>query len=76
MAASGGRVKFCTDMEKSVLVENFEKRGWIRVDQDDEWNFYWSSVHSTRNIFSMETGYRLADDQSVEEHICHVPVSV
>ena len=34
MAASGGRVKFCTDMEKSVLVENFEKRGWIRVDQD------------------------------------------
>ncbi|XP_062513741.1 polyglutamylase complex subunit TTLL1-like isoform X2 [Corticium candelabrum] len=71
MAATAGKVKFCTDLEKSVLVENFTKRGWVRVDQEDGWNFYWSSVHSTRNIFSLETGYRLADDQVINHFPNH-----
>jgi len=27
------KVKYATDMEKSVLINNFEKRGWIQVQK-------------------------------------------
>ena len=37
------RVKFATDMEKSVLMNNFEKRGWLQTTAEaGDWNFYWS----------------------------------
>ena len=35
------KITFCTDMDKSVIVHNFEKRGWIQVSPEDDWNFYW-----------------------------------
>jgi hypothetical protein len=35
------RVTYCTDLDKSVLISNFEKRGWSQVGPDDDWNFYW-----------------------------------
>ena len=35
------RIKYVTDFEKSVLVNNFEKHGWIQCSPDDDWNFYW-----------------------------------
>ena len=35
------RVKFATDFDKSVLLNNFENRGWIQVGVEDDWNFYW-----------------------------------
>ena len=39
---TGERVKFATDMEKSVLMNNFEKRGWIQTTPEaGDWNFYW-----------------------------------
>ena len=25
------KTKYATDMEKSVLIDNFEKRGWVQV---------------------------------------------
>lgn len=34
-------VSYCTDLDKSVLITNFEKRGWAHVGPDDDWNFYW-----------------------------------
>ncbi|XP_061435000.1 polyglutamylase complex subunit TTLL1 [Lethenteron reissneri] len=66
-----GRVKWATDVEKSVLVNNFEKRGWVQVAPDEAWNVYWASVQSTRGIFSLETGFRLADDQLVNHYPNH-----
>lgn len=36
-----GRVKWVTDIEKSVLINNFEKRGWVQVTENEDWNFYW-----------------------------------
>ncbi|XP_078738419.1 polyglutamylase complex subunit TTLL1 isoform X2 [Lampetra fluviatilis] len=66
-----GRVKWATDVEKSVLVNNFEKRGWVQVAPDEAWNIYWASVQSTRGIFSLETGFRLADDQLVNHYPNH-----
>ena len=29
-ASGSSRVKWLTDLEKSVIVSNFEKRGWVR----------------------------------------------
>lgn len=36
-----GKVKWVTDIEKSVLINNFEKRGWVQVAENEDWNFYW-----------------------------------
>lgn len=36
-----GKVKWVTDIEKSVLVNNFEKREWVQVTENEDWNFYW-----------------------------------
>uniref|UniRef100_A0A5F9C204 TTL family tubulin polyglutamylase complex subunit L1 n=1 Tax=Oryctolagus cuniculus TaxID=9986 RepID=A0A5F9C204_RABIT len=66
-----GRVKWVTDIEKSVLINNFEKRGWVQVSENEDWNFYWMSVQTIRNVFSVETGYRLADDQIVNHFPNH-----
>lgn len=38
---SGSRVKYVCDQDKSVLVNNFEKRGWVPCAEDEDWNFYW-----------------------------------
>ena len=47
------RVKFATDMEKSVLMNNFEKRGWLQTTAEaGDWNFYWCAVNNLRNLFS------------------------
>ena len=52
------RLKYACDLDKSVLVNNSEKRGWIPVAPDEDWNFYWATVQTIRNIFSVENGYR------------------
>lgn len=36
-----GKVKWVTDIEKSVLINNFEKREWVQVTESEDWNFYW-----------------------------------
>lgn len=54
---------YCTDMDKSVLISNFEKRNWEPVSSESDWNFYWASTTTCRNIFSVENGYRLQDCQ-------------
>lgn len=57
------RLKYACDLDKSVLINNFEKRGWVPVGPEDDWSFYWATVQTVRNIFSVENGYRLCDDQ-------------
>lgn len=57
------KISYCTDMDKSVLINNFEKRNWQSVSTDDDWNFYWASTTTCRNIFSVESGYRMQDNQ-------------
>lgn len=53
-------------MDKSVLLNNFEKRGWAQVTADDDWNFYWAGTQTCRNIFSVDSGYRMHDNQLSE----------
>ncbi|KAK2586995.1 hypothetical protein KPH14_010966 [Odynerus spinipes] len=65
------KTAFCTDMDKSVIVHNFEKRGWSQVGPEDDWNFYWAATQSCRNIFSVETGYRMSDNQVINHFPNH-----
>ncbi|XP_070172776.1 polyglutamylase complex subunit TTLL1 isoform X3 [Polyergus mexicanus] len=65
------RITFCTDVDKSVIVHNFEKRGWTQVGPEDDWNFYWAVTQSCRNIFSVETGYRMDDNQMINHFPNH-----
>ncbi|XP_013378638.1 probable tubulin polyglutamylase TTLL1 [Lingula anatina] len=72
MATQGQpRLKYACDLDKSVLVNNFDRRGWIQVSPDEDWNFYWASVQSIRNVFSVENGYRLCDDQVINHFPNH-----
>ncbi|XP_063843784.1 polyglutamylase complex subunit TTLL1-like isoform X2 [Scylla paramamosain] len=65
------RIAYCTDMEKSVLSNNFEKRGWIQVGPDDEWNFYWAGAQTCRSLFSVDSGYRMNDNQMINHFPTH-----
>ncbi|XP_071121370.1 polyglutamylase complex subunit TTLL1-like isoform X1 [Mytilus galloprovincialis] len=69
------RLKYACDMDKSVLLNNFEARGWVPVSPDDDWNFYWAGVQSIRNVFSIDSGYRLTDDQVINHFPNHVELT-
>ena len=36
------KLKYKTDLNKDTLVENFEKRGWVKANHDEDWNIYWA----------------------------------
>lgn len=38
---SGVKLKYACDLDKSVLLNNFDRRGWQAVAADEDWNFYW-----------------------------------
>lgn len=69
------RVTYCTDLEKSVITNSFERRGWFQVGPEDEWNFYWSFTQNCRNIFSIESGYRMNDNQLINHFPNHYELS-
>ncbi|XP_065841067.1 polyglutamylase complex subunit TTLL1-like [Oscarella lobularis] len=74
-ASSQAKIRYAVDTEKSVLIDNFERRGWVRYsDQEDSgsgsWNFYWASVHTVRAMFGLDS-VRLADDQIVNHFPNH-----
>lgn len=60
------KINFKSDLDKSVILENFNDRAWEELDDDDEsnnWNFYWASVSTIRNIFSGKWPFKLMDNQ-------------
>lgn len=69
------KICFCTDLDKSVLISNFEKRGWVQVTADDDWNFYWAGTGTCRNIFSVDSGYRMHDNQLINHFPNHYELS-
>lgn len=39
------------------MIGNFTKRGWAKTDKDDDdWNFYWATVWTVRNLFNPKSG--------------------
>eukprot|EP01012_Entosiphon_sulcatum_P023367 TRINITY_DN28368_c0_g1_i1.p1 TRINITY_DN28368_c0_g1~~TRINITY_DN28368_c0_g1_i1.p1 ORF type:complete len:384 (+),score=63.10 TRINITY_DN28368_c0_g1_i1:946-2097(+) len=67
--SSGGQIRVRTDLEKQVLLTNFDKRLWVR--SDDDWNFYWASVYTIRQLFHPDSGQRLTDSQIVNHFPNH-----
>ncbi|KAH8862813.1 putative tubulin polyglutamylase TTLL1 [Schistosoma japonicum] len=65
------KVKYATDVEKSVITSNFEARGWTATHPDEDWNIFWASVQSVRMLFNSETSYRLSDNQIVNHFPNH-----
>lgn len=59
------RLKWKTDLEKGVVTLNFERRGWQRCGEADggDWNFYWASVGTVKQLFNPESGTRLNEMQ-------------
>jgi len=54
-----------------VVTSNFERRGWTRSEVESDWNIYWASVNTIRQIFNPETGIRLTDMQLVNHFPNH-----
>lgn len=75
MSRTNVRLKYACDQDKSVLLNNFEARGWIPVSPDDDWNFYWANVQSIRSVFSVDSGYRLTDDQVINHFPNHMELT-
>ena len=65
------RVAYCVDIDKSVIIGNFEKRGWVSVGPDDDWQFYWASTQTCRNLFAVDSGYRMNDFQTINHFPNH-----
>ena len=58
------------DAERSVVVRAMESRGFIRDDGDD-FDIYWASVKSARQVFSPENGFRMSERQKINHFPNH-----
>ena len=53
-----------TDLNKDVITQNFTDRFWEEIGEDDDnWNFFWASVNTIRQIFSGKSYIKLNDYQ-------------
>jgi tubulin polyglutamylase TTLL1 len=60
------KLKWKTDLNKQVITDNYIERGWLETeDEDEDWNIYWASVNSVRNIFNGKTYVKLGDMQVI-----------
>eukprot|EP00798_Chlamydomonas_sp_ICE-L_P004161 gene4161-14261_t len=65
-------VRWRSDFSKGVVVSNLERRGWEEAgEHDDEWDLYWASVGSIKQIFGSEAGIRLQQGQLVNHFPNH-----
>lgn len=69
-----GGFKFKTELERSVVVHNFERNGWSRTEGDD-WNIFWANVFTVRHMFNPENGIRLNDTQIINHFPNHVELT-
>lgn len=68
-ATGAAKFKWRVDAEKHVVVWNFERRGWVKAGEGEDWNIYWASKTTIKNLFNPENGTRLVDGQ----YINHFP---
>ena len=52
-----------SDLNKDVIIQNFTDRFWEEIEDDDNWNFFWASVNTIRQIFSGKSYVKLTDYQ-------------
>ncbi|XP_053607885.1 polyglutamylase complex subunit TTLL1-like [Plodia interpunctella] len=64
-------INFCTDFEKSTVINTFKRRGWKQVSPDGDWNVYWSNTATCRSLFNLDSGLRLRDNQLINHFPNH-----
>lgn len=66
-------IKWKCDLDRSVIEDNCEERGWERIEDPDDtkWNFYWASVAMIRTIFNPRYKVRLNDNQIINHFPNH-----
>ncbi|XP_037070706.1 probable tubulin polyglutamylase TTLL1 [Pollicipes pollicipes] len=69
------RLAYCTDVDRSVVLSNLERRGWVPVGPEEDWNFYWASTNTTRSLFSVDSGYRMGDHQIMNHFPTHYEIT-
>lgn len=66
------KLRWKSDFDKEVVIENFIARGWTKADKEEEdWNIYWATVWNVRNMFNPKTGIRLHDGQIINHFPNH-----
>lgn len=68
---NGKKLAFCSDFEKSIVINNFKRRGWHQVSAEEDWNIYWSNTLNCRTLFSLDSGFRLNDHQLINHFPNH-----
>ena len=48
---SSSKLKWRSDFDKAVLIQNFEKRGWIKASGEGKSYFYMDSILKLSNAF-------------------------
>lgn len=61
---------FCTDFEKTILLNAFKRRGWKHVAVEKDWNIYWANTQNCRIIFN-DAYCKLNDNQLINHFPNH-----
>lgn len=63
MQSIAQKFKYKTDLEKNVLIHNFEKRGWQRAGEGEDWNIYWALPGTVKyKLFNPDSRNRVNDN--------------
>jgi len=62
------KIKWKIEYEKGVICQNFDRRGWTRTE-DNDWNIFWASVQTVKQLFNPDSGWRAGEGQ----YVCHFP---
>ena len=60
---TGYKFRYKSDLDNATLINNFEKRGWVKCYENEQWNIFWALPWSVKNIFSAESGNRMGEMQ-------------
>jgi len=73
-SGSRRRIRFKTTMHNCIALRVMQQRGWQEVEEDYDWDLFWSDVHSI-GAFSDFLHSRLCDGQKLNHFPRHVELT-
>mmetsp|Transcript_16308 Transcript_16308/g.35273 ORF Transcript_16308/g.35273 Transcript_16308/m.35273 type:complete len:440 (+) Transcript_16308:120-1439(+) len=66
-------IRYKTDFDKFVVTANLKRRGWEEVFSplDGDWDLYWASVGTAKQVFGADSGTRLQNGQLINHFPNH-----
>lgn len=68
-------LKYRSEFEKIVVLANLEKRGFRRIKDGMNWNFFWATVGTVSFIFNPDNQIRLNDYQIINHFPNHIELA-